>query len=521
MTTRIGPAALKGWIADGGELAILDAREEGIFGASHLFWAVPCPLSQAEWRAPALLPDLSTRIVVCDGGEGEAERLVALLEAMGATNIALLAGGTPAWAAAGYEVFSGVNVPSKAFGEWVEHHDGTPHVAPETLAEMKADGAPLVILDSRPFDEFFAMSIPGGINVPGGELVYRLPALNIPPGATIVVNCAGRTRSILGAESLRQAGVPNPVVALRDGTMGWELAGYFSDHGRTERFPPGKPPQVAETLAAASAFAAREGVRIGGAADLARLHTGSTYLLDVREPAEFAAGHLPGSRSAPGGQLVQATDRWVAVRHARILLVDDDGVRARMTAAWLRRLGGWEVWVLDGALASAPLVTGAEPIGAPLQPTISPEDFRALHAAGAVLTVQLTRSLAFRAGAIPGAVWGLRGRLDRIRAKHAASLLPELVVVGDPDATAHLAVPELAALFPGMRVRVLPGGPAAAGLPLVADRQNPADADCADAYLRPYDRNAGQEDAMRAYLGWEVDLPAQVARDGDAPFGAW
>ncbi len=522
MARRIGATTLKAWIGDGAELAILDAREEGIFGAAHLFWAVPCPLSQAEWRAPALLPKLQTRVVVCDGGEGEAERLVGLLEAMGASDVALLAGGTPAWAAAGYEVFSGVNVPSKAFGEWVEHHDGTPHVAPETLAAMKADGVPLVILDSRPFDEFHAMSIPGGINVPGGELVYRLPGLNISTDATIVVNCAGRTRSILGAESLRQAGVSNRVVALRDGTMGWELAGFFSDHGRTERFPPGTPPAVAGTLAAADAFAAREGVRIGGAADLARLlgDGRSTYLLDVREPAEYAAGHLAGSQSAPGGQLVQATDRWVAVRHARVVLVDDDGVRARMTAAWLRRLGGWEVWVLDGALAAGPVVTQTTPGFSP-QETITPEDFRALHAAGAVLTVQLTRSLAFRSGAIPGAAWGLRGRLDRLRGTHGASLAEECVVTGVPEAAAHLAVPELRALFPGMRVRVLPGGPTAAGVPLLRDRNAPADDDCADAYLRPYDRNSGQEAAMRAYLGWEIDLPAQVARDGDAPFGAW
>ena len=47
---RITAATLRGWIEDGGELALLDAREEGEFGAAHLFWAVPCPLSRAEIR---------------------------------------------------------------------------------------------------------------------------------------------------------------------------------------------------------------------------------------------------------------------------------------------------------------------------------------------------------------------------------------------------------------------------------------------------------------------------------------
>ena len=83
-------------------------------------------------------------------------------------------GGTPAWEAAGYVLFSGVNVPSKAFGEWVEHHYHTPSIDPAELQAMRESGEHMVILDSRPMDEFRRMSIPGAIDVPGGELVYRL-----------------------------------------------------------------------------------------------------------------------------------------------------------------------------------------------------------------------------------------------------------------------------------------------------------------------------------------------------------
>ncbi len=224
---RIDPRTLKGWISDGGELAILDAREEGEFGRAHLFWAVPCPLSRAELRARALLPRRGVRICVTDGGEGGlAERLAAYLEGIGGTDVAVLEGGVPAWKAAGFVVFSGVNVPSKAFGEWIEHHYGTPSIDPAELKAMQDRGEDLVVLDSRPLDEFRRMSIPGGINCPGGELVYRIGEFVSRPQTTVVVNCAGRTRSILGAESLRSAGLPNKVVALRIGTMGWELAGF-------------------------------------------------------------------------------------------------------------------------------------------------------------------------------------------------------------------------------------------------------------------------------------------------------
>jgi len=513
---RISAATLKSWLRDGGELAILDAREEGEFGAAHLFWAVPCPLSQAEIRAPHLLPRRSVRVVCTDGGEGHAERLAGVLAGIGCTEVHVLEGGTPAWGAAGYEVFSGVNVPSKAFGEWVEHHYGTPSVDAAELHAMQARGEDLLVLDSRPLAEFRAMSIPGGINVPGGELAYRVPSMLERPGTTVVVNCAGRTRSILGAESLRRAGLPNRVVALRNGTMGWELAGFRCESGRVARYPDGTPADAAESLARARRFAGEHGVKALDRAGLEALRADTsrtTYLLDVRDPGEFAAGHLAGSRSAPGGQLVQATDGWVAVRHARIVLVDDTGTRANMAAGWLRQLGGWEVFVLEGGLEGR-LETSLPPSLPRGTPRVGAAELAALLAEGAASVVDLSRSITFRAGHIPGALWGVRTRLSALTPR-----LPEgrRVVVAAPDpALAALAVEELRGLVPAP-VMALEGGTDAwkeAGFPLAGDRTDPADEACVDFYLRPYDRNHGVEEAMRAYLSWEVDLVKQVERDG-------
>jgi rhodanese-related sulfurtransferase len=525
---RIDAPTLKGWIADGRELAVLDAREEGEFGRSHLFWAVPCPLSRAESRARALLPRRSARVCCVDGGEDEmAERLAAFLEGIGCADVSVLAGGTPAWNAAGFVLFSGVNVPSKAFGEWVEHGYGTPSVDPAELDAMMRSGADMVVLDSRPMDEFSRMSIPGAVDVPGGELVYRIGALAPRPETTVVVNCAGRTRSIMGAESLRSAGVPNRVVALRNGTMGWELAGLRCARGETASFPAGVPEGAALARERAAAFASARGVREVDAAGLpALLADGArtTYLLDVRDPAEYAAGHLPKSGSAPGGQLVQATDRWVAVRGARIVLVDDDGVRARMAGGWLREMGGWEVHTLQACPEDLtergppwrPACPEAEAV--PVE-TIAPAELSALLASGEAEVVQLSRSLEFREGHIPGARWGVRTRLAAAAPFNADGR--PVVLAAEDEAVARLAVPEVRGLTTAP-VRVLEGGLGAwrsAGLPLRSDRRTPADAECVDAYLRPYDRNEGVEDAMREYLSWEVDLIREVARDGDARFG--
>jgi rhodanese-related sulfurtransferase len=531
---RIDAPTLKGWIGDGRELAILDAREEGEFGRAHLFWAVPCPLSRAELRARALLPRLSTRVCCVDGGGAGAdlaERLASYLEGIGCTDLAVLAGGTAAWKEAGFVLFSGVNVPSKAFGEWVEHEYGTPSVDPAELDAMMRSGADMVVLDSRPMDEFRRMSIPGAVDVPGGELVYRIGALAPRPETTVVVNCAGRTRSIMGAESLRAAGLPNRVVALRNGTMGWELAGLRCARGETASFPPGLPEGAALARERAASFASARGVReldtAGLHALLADRERTTTYLLDVRDPVEHAAGRLPGSRSAPGGQLVQATDRWVAVRGARIVLVDDDGVRARMAGGWLREMSGgcWEVHAFTARPEDLTERGGAEAADCPEAravpvETIAPAELSALLATGDAEVVQLSRSLDFREGHIPGARWGVRTRLAAL-APFAGDGRGPVVSAAEDETVARLAVPELRGLTTAP-VRVLEGGVGAwraAGLPLRADRRTPADAECVDAYLRPYDRNDGVEDAMREYLSWEVDLVREVARDGTVRFG--
>jgi rhodanese-related sulfurtransferase len=520
---RVAPATLKAWLRDGGELAILDAREEGEFSTGHLFWAVSCPLSVAELRAPSLLPRRDVRVVCTDAGEGHADRLATVLNGIGCPNVHVLEGGTRAWAAARHEMFTGVNVPSKAFGEWVEHHYGTPSVDAAELHAMQAAGTDMVVVDSRPLPEFRNMSIPGAINVPGAELAYRVPSLVKRPGTLVVVNCAGRTRSILGAESLRQAELPNRVVALRNGTMGWELAGFRCNRGKEDRYTAGTPGDAQASLSRARRFSARHGAKAIDRDGLQRLRAEggrTTYLFDVRDPSEYAAGHPPGARSAPGGQLVQATDLWVAVRHARIVLADDTGTRAHMTAGWLRQLGGWDVFVLEGAMEGK-LEIPPPPALPPATPRVTVAELDALLREGRASVVDLSRSLAFRAGHIPGAVWGIRTRLRGVVARLPADR--RIVVVAPDPSLAALGVAELRGLVP-TPVSALEGGTAAwaaAGLPLDADRNDPPDEACVDTWLRPYDCNHGVEQAMRAYLSWEVDLVRQIERDGDAAFGRY
>ena len=513
------PHQLREALGDGRELAVLDVREEGVFAAGHLLTAACVPLSRLELRLDALVPRRDTRIALCDDDGALAQRAAAVMRRFGYSDIAALRGGVGAWKAAGFELFTGVNVPSKAFGEFVEHGCETPRIGAGELKAKLDAGEDIVVLDSRPMSEYRVMNIPGADDCPGAELVYRVHEVVKRPETLVVVNCAGRTRSIVGAQSLINAGLPNRVVALKNGTMGWHLAGFALEHGNDRHAPVPGAAALAKARAAAARVAGRFGVKKISPAErdgMRRDGMRTLYCFDVRSPEEYREGHLAGFASAPGGQLVQATDTYAAVRNARIVLADSDGVRATMTASWLLQMGWPEVYVLEmapGTLLETgrapPRVLGLE--GAKLDEVPAPE-LRRLLDAGEATVVDFASSLAYRDGHIPGAWFAIRARLrDALERIGPAKRF----VFTSPDGVlARLAALDAAALTEA-RVQVLRGGTAAwkaAGDPLEHGSTRLAAA-TDDVYYRPYDRQGQIEQAMQDYLDWEVALVEQLKRE--------
>jgi rhodanese-related sulfurtransferase len=514
----VDPQALRTMLFDGREIALIDLREELTFSQRHLLWARSVPLSRLELRFARLVPRLATRIVLCDEDDGLAERAGKILAAAGYSDLSFLQGGVAAWEKAGFELFSGVNVPSKAFGEHIEHACSTPSVSAEELEALMRGGTDMVIVDSRPFDEFQRVSIPTATNVPGAELVLRIRDIAPSPQTLVVVNCAGRTRSIIGAQSLINAGLPNKVVALRNGTMGWTLAGFTPDSGKSKRFANASPEALDWAKAAADRVAQRFGVmRIDrdGLQSFRADTTRTLYLLDVRDPAEYIAGHLPGAVSAPGGQLVQATDQFAGTLGARLVLVDDKAVRALMTASWLKQMGWRDVFVLaaSGDEKGRPPSPVLGP-PAPAELGVEAKELAALVEKNHATVVDLSLSPAYRKGHIPGAWFAIRTRLAQALAK--IPMNGTLVLTSEDGVLAGIAARE--ARVPA---RYLRGGNAAwqaAGLTLSTEARM-AD-EPLDYWPKPYERSGDTKSAMNEYLSWEVDLLPRIARDGTARFVA-
>lgn len=521
----VTPQALKAALQDGEEIALLDVRETGVFVRSHILLAASAPLWRLEVQIDRLVPRRGTRIVLADADESLAHEAAAKLVRLGWRNVSVLAGGTAGWAAAGYELFSGSNVPSKAFGEVIEHRKHTPWISVDDLHARVERGDDIVVVDSRTPEEFADFSLPFAHSLPGAELVYRIQELAPRPETLVVVNCAGRTRSIVGAQTLIDAGIPNKVVSLKDGTMAWLLAGRQLSHGRAAPLP--EPGEATRRSARARAedVAARAGVRRIDAATLARFEAEaasderSLYRFDVRTRQEYEAGHLEGWRWAPGGQLVQATDEYVGTRRARIVLADWDGVRALTTGAWLAQLGGHEVFVLSPP--DLPVrVLGPEPVRVlalrAFTPDIAPREAAAALEAGTAVAFDVERRSAFERRHVAGARFAVPDRLQEFTADLPASQL--IVLTSSDGVLARTVAAELAART-GRTVRAISGGTqawSAARLPTATGPEGVLTGDD-DHWYSPYAHaDLAQRDAgFQQYLDWEIGLVAQLEREGD------
>ncbi len=547
------------------DLVVVDVGTRDEFAAGHLSVATHVPLDHLEPRLPLLAPRPTVPVVVVAAREETVMRAVPRMAALGYTDVSVLDGGLAGWRAAGGELFTGYNTVSRALGEVALRRLGTPRVsATELRAGLDAGedsaGEDVVLLDTRTAEEFEYTAIPTARNTPGVELVRRAYAAVRSPHTRVVVTCAGRTRGIIGAQTLIDAGFPNPVAVLDGGLAAWSLAGYPSVAGSTAPLPVPEPAQEARAGESARALAARTGVLEISAAELSGFVAAAAdrtlYLLDVRTQAEFVAGHLRGSRWAPGGQLIQATDEYVASRGARVVLVDDGyGTRGFTTGVWLARMGLPDVAVhlLDpdrrspdlprpdvrrpdlprpdvryfdllrqDVVGSDVLVCGPETVPLPEVPTVSAPALRELLDGGAAVVVDVEPPSAagwlLARPYIPGSWVTTRSALAAWPGLPAGE--PFLMVTSGDGTLARWATADLRAAGRGS-VAALDGGTRAwreAGLPTATDSaQQPADPG-KPLVLPPPPTRQQRARLHEDYIVWCAALEEQLRRDGIVSF---
>ena len=355
MAKSFNSQQLAGLFNDTSPFALIDVREPGEFNSSHIPGSSLIPRRRLEFDLHDAVPHAGTLIVLCDDDGRRVSQAVATVEAMGFSNVGWLDGGINRWVSLDYPTEWGVNVPSKDFGEKVEIVHHVPEIDAIELRFRMDRGDKMVILDTRTPEEYRRFCIPGGRSVPGGELALRITDItaDLDPDTTVVVNCAGRTRSIIGTRVLQRMGLGREVVGLKNGTSGWVLAGYDLESGADrDRLPNVSEEGRAAAEAYADRCAAEDGVRFLDVAGLDamadRSVTESIYFIDVRTSEEYDLGRIPGFRWFPGGQCVQRSDDVAVVKNAPIVFCCDGRARAALTASWYRQLGHEEVYAVDG-----------------------------------------------------------------------------------------------------------------------------------------------------------------------------
>ena len=518
MSNQISCRDLAALMASDDLHAVFDVRERGEFNDSQIGNATSLPRSQIEFRIAELVPDRRIPIVVYDEGEGRAALAAKSLAECGYANVSLLGGGLPEWRKEKLPTVSGVNVPSKAFGEKVHHQRSIPEISPEELKRLQEAAADLMIFDVRTPEEYGRFCIPGGVNVPGGDLILWAESLRRKPEATVVVNCAGRTRSIIGTATLLRLGLNN-VRALRNGTMGWVLTGFELESAPARVAP--AAPEESRKHAREVALRVAEQERIPWISahelteELARDNV--TYLIDVRSENEYENSHIPRSLNVPGGQSVQRTDDFVAVKNGRIIFVSNQSARAVMAAYWYRQMGFRNVKVLEGGLEAwrgngGPMESGVpqnEPLGfaaaKKLARALTPADVSSLLQSSSIDILHVGSSADFAARHLPGSQWISRGWLElKLPSLVSDRARPILLSCADGRnstlavrALAEMAYKEIFVLDGGVQAWARAGYPTEKGLGSCLVEPN-------DVVLSPSIK--GDKEAMRRYLDWEIKL---------------
>ena len=441
--------------------ALIDVREAGEYNASHIVGASLIPRRELEFRIAESVPHGSTTVIVCDDDGRRAAPAAETLRRLGYSNAAALDGGMNRWVTERRPTEWGVNVPSKDFGEKVQVQHGVPEIDAVELRRRMDRGDKMVILDTRTPEEYQRFCIPGGRSVPNGELGLHISDIlgEVDDDTTVVINCAGRTRSIIGTRLLQRMGVQN-VVGLENGTAGWILAGYQLESG-ADRLDLPKPTE--EGIAAAEQFADRlaedDGVEYIDIPTLdvlmSRATAESVYLIDVRAEKEYLEAHIPGFRWFPGGQAVQRADEVAVVHNAPVVFCCDGRARAGLTASWYRQMGFDEVYAVDGGTVAwvgsgRKLESGAtlSDFGVDIESggsvRVLPPDTLDQITGATIIHVGL--STEFARAHVPGASWVPRGWMEFRIADVATDLAAPIVVTCEDGSQSILAARSLSDL---------------------------------------------------------------------------
>ena len=511
MKLKITPETVRSWISDKEEVAFIDVREIGQHTNGHPFFSISIPYSLFEFNIKILVPNKQTRVILIDNNNGISDLVYNIAHQMGYSNISIIEGGVEEWVSAGYKLFDGINVPSKSFGELIEKYFHTPSITAKELAQKQKNNENYIVIDGRPFLEYNKMSIPKSICCPNAELFYRVSSHIKDMNTEIIINCAGRTRSIIGAQTLINFGIKNKVKALENGTQGWFLSELSLEHNKNkylEVLPNDiETQQLQNKVLKLTNDLNIDLIDLKKAQELIIDKKKSTFIFDVTTSKTIST--KPGTiMNVPGGQLIQATDKYIGVWKATVILVDDgDLIRAGTTSFWLKKMG-YEVYILKEGLLKAQTLKFTKEIDHKLIDLdfINLEDLVKIKKQ---ILYDIRSSKDFCKMRIKNSIWLNRAHLYRKKTKTD----DPIIIITDNLEKASLIVKDLKQKDKGAIIKVYKWNQnEITSYPSVIDVtiETLSEQNNIDFNFHTHMRHDGNKEHAKQYLEWEINLVSKM-----------
>jgi cystathionine beta-lyase len=479
----------------GAPFALIDCRERRDYVNAHWFGSTNIPFSVLSRKIKGLVPDLNFSIHVMDWQDNASTLAISQLKTLGYTNIKPHKTVRPPEMGNGF--IRGEYVWSKAFGEVVAHCANLPEVTP---ADYVANYQDALLFDVRPTAEYRDFTLPGSQSLPNSLLLANVDALR-DTGKMTLLHCAGRTRSIIGACTLKAAGYDGPFAIFKGGTQAWQLDGHEREHNSNRIFAKDiASPAIVERFLRRWLIPFDHINEPSTVSFITRQRP--ALIFDVSDDAATGQKLMHGVVKISGTNLIQQTDRSIACYHVPVVLFDHgSGSRAAFAAYWLRAMG-FEVRVALLASQLEPQAADGEVdrMLPSFQNLLSIDDIRDLPSQ----LLDFRPSSAYRKGHIEASEWAnITSFLEK-----KPNQTP-MVIICDDISTGS----EISALLKsrGWQIRgvyhwreddfdlahLAHGGPA---LPI-------------DESALFAGRHQGVLQDARDYLTWEEDLPAEINQD--------
>ena len=511
MKLKITPETVRSWISDKEEVAFIDVREIGQHTNGHPFFSISIPYSLFEFNIKILVPNKQTRVILIDNNNGISDLVYNIAHQMGYSNISIIEGGVEEWVSAGYKLFDGINVPSKSFGELIEKYFHTPSITAKELAQKQKNNENYIVIDGRPFLEYNKMSIPKSICCPNAELFYRVSSHIKDMNTEIIINCAGRTRSIIGAQTLINFGIKNKVKALENGTQGWFLSELSLEHNKNkylEVLPNDiETQQLQNKVLKLTNDLNIDLIDLKKAQELIIDKKKSTFIFDVTTSKTISTKPCT-IMNVPGGQLIQATDKYIGVWKATVILVDDgDLIRAGTTSFWLKKMG-YEVYILKEGLLKAQTLKFTKEIDHKLIDLdfINLEDLVKIKKQ---ILYDIRSSKDFCKMRIKNSIWLNRAHLYKEKIK----TVDPIIIITDNLEKASLIVKDLKQKDKGAIIKVYKWNQnEITSYPSVIDVtiETLSEQNNIDFNFHTHMRHNGNQEHAKQYLEWEINLVSKM-----------